>query len=575
MSSSPKRRIPRQSEVNIGTAGHVDHGKCLAIYEKVILDDSEFTGEQLEKLAISNELYQSRSGEGYVYSLVQHRTLSLNERLSIVYTHPYLYIQSYKGAIISFSTSSGRVLRVTPEHPVLCYRHGKYQWVKAKNIVADDSVTAFDSNKLTTDSVLAIRVQQYQGKIFDLMIPSYHNFIEAAGGIVCHNTTLTEAITGKWTSAHSEELRRGITIRVGYADAAVYKCSGCSPPLCYNTDGECSSCGGEAELQRVISIVDSPGHESLMANMLSGAALMDGALVVIAANEPVPQPQTKEHVQALQMIGVKNLVIVQNKIDLVTYTQALDNMEKINAFMQSYGFKDIPVIPVSAQKRLNIDALIQAMEEFIPTPKRDASATPLMSVLRSFDVNLPGTPVSNLRGGVVGGTLLKGSFSVGDEIEMKPGIYDSSKGKYIPITTKIVSLGTSAGLVDKVFPGGLVAVGTSIDPYFTKSDSLVGNLVGAPGTLPEELNDIVMTVSLFDSVVGILQNTKVEPLKMNEVLRLNIATATTAGAVTSIRGNIATIKLAKPVCPPPNARVAISRRIADRWRLIGSGMLQS
>ncbi|MEM3830023.1 MAG: hypothetical protein QXP36_12550, partial [Conexivisphaerales archaeon] len=114
MSSSPKRRIPRQSEVNIGTAGHVDHGKCLAIYEKVILDGSEFTGEQLEKLAISNELYQGRSGEGYVYSLVQHRTLSLNERLSIVYTHPYLYIQSYKGAIISFSTSSGRVLRVTP-----------------------------------------------------------------------------------------------------------------------------------------------------------------------------------------------------------------------------------------------------------------------------------------------------------------------------------------------------------------------------------------------------------------------------------------------------------------------------
>jgi len=65
----------------------------------------------------------------------------------------------------------------------------------------------------------------------------------------------------------------------------------------------------EAQLLRVASFVDSPGHESLMANMLSGAAVMDGAVLVVAANEPVPQPQTKEHVQALKMIGIDKIVV--------------------------------------------------------------------------------------------------------------------------------------------------------------------------------------------------------------------------------------------------------------------------
>lgn len=399
--------------------------------------------------------------------------------------------------------------------------------------------------------------------------------IGTVGHVDHGKTTLTEALTGKWTSSHSEELRRGITIKVGYADAAVYKCTGCNPPACYNTDGECDGCGGEAVLQRVISIVDSPGHESLMANMLSGAAIMDGAIAVIAANEPVPQPQTKEHLQALKMIGVSRIVAVQNKIDLVTYQQAKENADRIQSFLESYGFKDVPIIPVSAQKRLNIDALIMAIENYLPTPKRDPDAKPLMYVLRSFDVNLPGSKVEMLKGGVIGGTLLRGSLKVGDEIEIKPGIYDPVKNKYISIITKVSSLGTSAGFVEKVHPGGLIAVGTLLDPYFTKSDSLAGNVVGLPGTLPPELDTITFEPELFDSVLGTNENIKVEPIKMGEILRLNIGTAITAGSVTQLKGAKVTVKLRKLVCCEPNSRIAISRRIGDRWRLIGAGKLAS
>ncbi|MCK5261591.1 MAG: GTP-binding protein, partial [Thermoplasmatales archaeon] len=131
-------------------------------------------------------------------------------------------------------------------------------------------------------------------------------------------TTLTQRLTGKWTDEHSEELKRGISIRLGYADAAFYKCPNCDEPQCYTTNKTCPHCNSPCELLRVVSFVDAPGHETLMATMLSGAAIMDGAVLVIAANEQCPQPQTREHLTALEIAGTKNIVIVQNKIDLVS-----------------------------------------------------------------------------------------------------------------------------------------------------------------------------------------------------------------------------------------------------------------
>ena len=104
---------------------------------------------------------------------------------------------------------------------------------------------------------------------------------------------LIQALTGSWTSVHSQELKRGITIKVGYSDAAFYKCKSCEDPLGYSTTPKCNNCGDESELSRVVSFVDSPGHESLMANMLSGSALMDGALLLVGANEKVPNHKQK------------------------------------------------------------------------------------------------------------------------------------------------------------------------------------------------------------------------------------------------------------------------------------------
>jgi translation initiation factor 2 subunit 3 len=398
--------------------------------------------------------------------------------------------------------------------------------------------------------------------------------IGTAGHVDHGKTTLVEAITGVWTSAHSEELRRGITIKIGYADAAFYKCPHCPTPICYSTQPKCTNCGENGELLRVVSFVDSPGHESLMANMLSGAALMDGAILVMAANEKVPQPQTREHLLALSVLGIQQIVVVQNKADLTEYHEALDNYKQIKDFVKGSIAEKAPVIPLSAQHKLNIDALIEAIEKNIKTPARTKNTEPIMHVLRSFDINKPGSPIKQVKGGIIGGALVQGQFSIADEIEIRPGLLDEKKGKYQPMTSQISTLGTGAGLVESVRPGGLVAIGTQLDPTFTKSDSLIGSVVGKPGTLPKDIEDITMEIVLFDTAVGTADMVKVEPLKAKEPIRVNMGTAAAIGNVTNVRDSKIEVKLKKPVCLMPKSRVAISRRIADRWRLIGSGVAE-
>ncbi len=397
-------------------------------------------------------------------------------------------------------------------------------------------------------------------------------------GMVGHvdhgKTTLTKAITGKWTDTHSEEMRRGITIKLGYADAAFYKCRDVEPPQCYVSSP--SKCPDGADLLRVVSFVDAPGHETLMATMLSGAAIMNGALLVIAANQKCPQPQTKEHLMALDIVGVKNIIIVQNKIDLVDDSRARENYREIKKFVKGTVAEDAPIIPVSAHHDANIDVLIEAIEKYIPTPKFDPSKPPRLYIARSFDVNKPGTRPKDLVGGVIGGSLIQGKFRVGDEIEILPGFYvmKGNKVGWEPILTEIVSLMAGGGAWDEIKPGGLVGIGTKLDPSITKNDGLIGRMAGKPGTLPPVLETITMDVHLLERVVGFREERKVEKIKTNELLMLNIGTLATVGLVTSARGDEIEIRLKYPAVAEKGQRIAIGRRIMNRWRLIGYGIIK-
>ncbi|MFP4568058.1 MAG: translation initiation factor IF-2 subunit gamma [Candidatus Woesearchaeota archaeon] len=397
-------------------------------------------------------------------------------------------------------------------------------------------------------------------------------------GLVGHvdhgKTTLTERLSGKWTDTHSEEMKRGITIKLGYADTIFYECPSCNK---YTVKEKCHDCKEtQTNPIRKVSFVDAPGHESLMATMLAGTTVMDGAILLVAANEVCPQPQTREHLMALEMAGIKNVVIAQNKIDLVDNERAMKNYAQIKEFLKDTNYAEAPIIPISAQHGANIHFLIKAIQEIIPTPKKDKTKDPLFLVARSFDINKPGSQVEKITGGILGGALVQGALKVGDRLEIKPGRILEEQNQLVtkPITAKIISITSGGESVNEITPGGSIGIMTSLDPSIVKSDHLVGNIVGLPGKLPPVWTTIKLEMNLLKRVVGSQQDLDVQPIRMGEVLMLNVNSAATVGQVIDLGKNIATLRLRLPVCAEVGARVSASRKVGTRFRLIGFGIIK-
>ncbi|MGB9964692.1 translation initiation factor IF-2 subunit gamma [Halobacterium sp. CBA1126] len=406
-----------------------------------------------------------------------------------------------------------------------------------------------------------------------------HRQPEVNIGLVGHvdhgKTTLVRALSGEWTDQHSEEMKRGISIRLGYADATLRRCPDCDEPECYTVAEECPEHGTETEVLRTVSFVDAPGHETLMATMLSGAAIMDGAVLVVSANEPVPQPQTEEHLMALDIIGIDNVVIAQNKVDLVDGEQARQNYEQIQEFVEGTVAEGAPIVPISAEQEINVDLVIDALQSEIPTPERDPDADPRMYVARSFDINKPGTKWGGLLGGVLGGSLVQGRLDVDEEIELRPGreVEEGGKTEWRPVTTSVRSLQAGGEDVDAASPGGLLGVGTGLDPSLAKGDALAGQVAGPPETLPPTWDSFTMDVDLLERLVGAEEGETIDEISTGEPLMLTVGTATTVGSVTSARDGECDVKLKRPVCAPEGSKIAINRRVGARWRLIGVGTL--
>lgn len=377
-------------------------------------------------------------------------------------------------------------------------------------------------------------------------------------------STLVEAITGKWPAVHSEELKRGITIKLGYADATIYRCKKCKR---FMTSDKCLSCAEVCEAERTVSFVDAPGHETLMATVIAGASLMDGAILIIAADEKCPQPQTVEHLTSLEIAGIKHIVIAQNKVDLVTPERARESYSEIKAFIKGTIAEKAPIIPVSAQKKINIDLMLDAIQEHIPTPERKTGDA-RMYIVRSFDVNKPGTDIKKLHGGVIGGAIKQGALKVGDEIEIRPGVKVGEKWQ--TLKANVVGLQKAGMDLDEAGAGGLLGLMTTLDPGLTKADSLSGNVAGK--NLPPVLNRLRIRAKLFKDLVG--REGKIDPIKLGEPLMINVGTARTIGMIKSQKKDTVEIDLKLPVCAEAGERAVLSRRIGDRWRLIGFGDIQ-
>jgi len=395
------------------------------------------------------------------------------------------------------------------------------------------------------------------------------NIPEINVGVVGHidhgKTTLLSKLTGKFTDTHSEELKRGITIKLGYADITIFR-EGDKYSTSLPKSGQ-----SKGKPIRYVSFIDAPGHEMLMATMLSGAAIIDAAILVIAANEGI-KPQTKEHFMALQAKKIKNIIIVQNKIDLVSKEQALKNYKEIKEFVKGTIAKNAPIIPVSAQQDINIDKILEELIK-IEIPKKEVNTEPIFLVARSFDINKPGKEIQRLNGGVLGGILKKGKLKVGEEIEIKPGLSVKKQNQqtYKSLTTKILSLHKGKESVNEVLPGASISIETGLDPFLTKADSLTGCIVSTKGNLPEITNKIKIKYELFKEVLGIEDKKKVEQIKTKELLMLSVNTTITVGTVEKIKEDEIELNLNIPVIALKNDNVGIARNIEGHWRLIGFG----
>ncbi|MEW6722678.1 MAG: translation initiation factor IF-2 subunit gamma, partial [Candidatus Micrarchaeota archaeon] len=347
------------------------------------------------------------------------------------------------------------------------------------------------------------------------------------------------------------------------ADCMIYQCQKCSALA---ASEKCPECGGKGKVLRKLSIVDAPGHETLMTTVISATSILDGVLFLIAANEPCPQPQTAEHLLVLNSTGIKNIIVVQTKIDLVAKEKAVENYKQIKAFLKGSAAENAPIIPVSANSGLNMAVLLKTINETMKAPKRDESADLRMYVSRSFDVNRPGAKIADLKGGILGGSIVQGVLKIGDEIEIKPGITKKEGGKPVPVVCKVQNLMEESEHLDSASAGGLVAIGTTLDPSLTKSDSLVGSVVGRKGRVPDPVDTINVKYTVLERAD--MQNM---PLRENEPVVVNVHTSTGVGLLAKLAKGIATIKLKKPAVVYKDMPVALSRRVGQRWRLSAWG----
>ncbi|KAL4523086.1 hypothetical protein Ndes2526A_g07800 [Nannochloris sp. 'desiccata'] len=427
--------------------------------------------------------------------------------------------------------------------------------VKGKGLMEQD-LTTLDVNKLTP---LSPEVISRQATIN----------IGTIGHVAHGKSTVVKAISGVQTVRFKNELERNITIKLGYANAKIYKCADdkCPRPACYKAYGsskednpKCDVPGFEdagMKLMRHVSFVDCPGHDILMATMLNGAAVMDGALLLIAANEPCPQPQTSEHLAAVEIMRLEHIIILQNKVDLVTEAAALNQNEAITRFIQGTIAEAAPIVPISAQLKYNIDAVCEYVCKKIPVPVRDFVSPPQMIVIRSFDVNKPGSEVDELKGGVAGGSILQGVLRMGQEIEIRP---EQNQLQY-------------------AVPGGLIGCGTTVDPTLTRADRLVGQVLGQVGALPQVFTELEINFFLLRRLLGVRtsgeeKQGKVSKLSKNEVLMLNIGSMCTGARVIAVKHDLAKLQLTSPVCTKEGEKIALSRRVEKHWRLIGWGQIQ-
>ena len=391
--------------------------------------------------------------------------------------------------------------------------------------------------------------------------------IGCLGSVSDGKSTLVSKLTGIKTQRHTDELKRNITINQGYGNLKIFY----DNINYYTTDstGDMSDC----QLVNHISFVDCPGHQELIQTMLSSIVLMDGAIIVVAVNQPLLQkPQLIQHLAAAKLGKINKIIVCMNKIDLVSKEVLQERKEELDKMLLEYDIKPYAIIPTCFNKNINMKYVIKAMMELF-NPKEyitKSNLNPIFRISRSFDINKPGTSWDQVVGGVIGGSLFNGKLVVGDQIEIKPGqVVKGKDGKFTctPIISTILSIKTDTTELNEIIPGGLIGIRTDLDPYYCKHNGLSGQVVGKVGTLPDIINELTLKLNIV-TLFGFVWIPKT-----NDSIMLQIGTKMSEAKLTNINKDLYTFTFIKPMCVSIDQHIIVCYMMNKILKIVGEGYL--
>jgi translation initiation factor 2 subunit 3 len=398
--------------------------------------------------------------------------------------------------------------------------------------------------------------------------------IGCLGSVSDGKSTLVERMTGIRTQKHSSEQKRNITIKQGYGNMKVWaELDGTnlhttnSKSLTYTTES-----GDVCMLVNHVSFVDCPGHQELLKTMLASISLMDGAIVVVAVDQPLDKkPQLIQHLAAAKLGKIDKIIVCMNKIDLVTRDILMERKRELDEMLELYGIRPFIIIPTCFNKKIGLDILLKAMMIlFNPSNFMGRNTdSSLFRISRTFDINKPGFNWDSVVGGVMGGSLITGTLKIGDKIEIRPGQVSKSQGKFIcqPVKTEILSIQTDDNSIEQIVPGGLIGIRTDLDPFYSKNDALAGNIAGPIDTLPS-----VYVESTIESQLVTTFGFRWEP-ELTDSVMLQIGTRMVDGKLIKINGSKLTFELNKPACIHDNQHIIVCKNIDKILRIVGEGIL--
>jgi translation initiation factor 2 subunit 3 len=309
--------------------------------------------------------------------------------------------------------------------------------------------------------------------------------------------------------------------------------------------------------------------------MLNGSSIMDTTILIESANNTeILGKQSLEHLNAIKIYNLPVAFVCMNKLDLIKKDIAKNRILQLKNELINTQAENADIIPLSANFNSNIDIVARYLANLKVT-KKSLDKSIKMIIIRSFNINKINTPIDNIMGGVVGGTIVQGILKIGDKFIIKPGfvtknpnydIDDNSSTKWIcyPLVSSVISINADSNKLDKAISGGLIGVCTTLDPGLTINNKLVGNILFEYN----QLNDIYETLMIeYHPLDNIIKLNKGDTIIIN-----NNACNTNASIYSFKKEKLILELLDRPICIEIGDKITISQNL-NGFKIIGYGII--